>query len=89
MSTSLSTATAPTPLVVIPQRRRRESVEVIDVDLWEDDRPTQRRRISPDVEVIDLVDSDVEEIQQPIASGSNTAPRPGEFLLFSLVAVIH
>ncbi|KAF9016973.1 hypothetical protein BDZ89DRAFT_1075148 [Hymenopellis radicata] len=59
------------PAPIVPQRRRRDSIEVIDVDEWPDElpppRPTQRRRMSPQIEVIDLMDSDVEEM--PASSG--------------------
>lgn len=70
---------------VVPQRRRRQSVEIIDLDLDDDDnvifqvnrqrtqpvvRPAQRRRLSSP-EVISLVDSDEDDFQ-PVASGSGT-----------------
>ncbi|KAK0464378.1 uncharacterized protein EV420DRAFT_1039056 [Desarmillaria tabescens] len=70
---------------VIPQRRPRElDIEIIDVDLWEDapSRPAQRRRTSPDfISLLD--DSDVEEIEGPVASGSSHTRRAATRRLFS------
>lgn len=69
-----------------PQRRRRDSIEVIDVDELDDDiyhthpgpessasRPAQRRRLSMPSEIISLLDSDEEDL---VISASNV--RPGE-----------
>ncbi|KAJ7113556.1 hypothetical protein C8R44DRAFT_796726 [Mycena epipterygia] len=67
-----STITSPSPSVV-PQRRPPESVEVIDVDSFEDDlpRPAQRRRVEPLREVIELLwDSDDESTVESSPTGS-------------------
>ncbi len=69
-----------------PQRRRRDSVEIIDVDELDDDlynthggpesgasRPAQRRRLSMPSEIISLLDSDDEDL---VISASDI--RPGE-----------
>ncbi|KAK0201923.1 hypothetical protein DFS33DRAFT_1031872 [Desarmillaria ectypa] len=75
---------SPAP-AVIPQRRPREpDIEVIDVDLWEDapSRPAQRQRTSPDfISLLD--DNDIEEIERPVASGSNHTRRAAIRRLFS------
>lgn len=68
------------------QRRQRDSVEVINVDDFDDNvyqthratepgpsRPAQRRRISSPSEIISLLDSDDEDL---VISGSDI--RPGE-----------
>lgn len=44
---------------IVPQRRRRNSAEVIDVDSL-DDQPPQRRRRLRSPEIISLIDSDDE-----------------------------
>src|ERR1700683_1165957 len=71
------------PPSMIPERRRLEP-DIIDVDLLEDDivqdsRPTQRRRLStfrpPQQGVITIVDSDEEEPSQ----AGPSRPRSGQF----------
>ncbi|KAJ7503354.1 hypothetical protein B0H11DRAFT_2222637 [Mycena galericulata] len=63
-------STSPT---IVPQRRARESVEIIDVDSFEETstRPSQRRRVEHDV--IELLDSDEEPIGGAGAAGSSRA----------------
>ncbi|KAJ6577931.1 hypothetical protein B0H19DRAFT_1121887 [Mycena capillaripes] len=60
----------------VPQRRRRESVEIIDVDSFEetDTRPPQRRRVEQDSDIIELLDSDDElELDVRPAGGSGSS----------------
>jgi hypothetical protein len=58
---------------VVPQRRRRDSVEVIDVDSFEETntRPSQRRRVEQDTDIIELLDSDEEPGVDTHAAGSS------------------
>jgi hypothetical protein len=70
------------------QRRRRDSVEVVDVDELDDEiyqthhppepgpsRPAQRRRLTGPSEIISLVESDEDDIVV-----SETSSRPGRLL---------
>ncbi|KAJ6524291.1 hypothetical protein DFH09DRAFT_1418871 [Mycena vulgaris] len=68
----LSAFPMPDPSSVVPQRRQRDSVEVIDVDSFEDTapHPAQRRRVEPPLDVIELLDSDDEQTAGPGPSGS-------------------
>ncbi|KAJ7183575.1 hypothetical protein C8R46DRAFT_516910 [Mycena filopes] len=68
MSTSTGTSTS-----TIPQRRRRPSIEVIDVDELEDQPPPeQRRRLAREVpDVIELLDSEDEGVGADVAAGSS------------------
>ncbi|KAJ6492423.1 hypothetical protein C8R47DRAFT_1319291 [Mycena vitilis] len=61
----------------VPQRRRRNSVEVIDVDSFEEP-PAQRRRVEQQRDVIELIDSEDEadvEMLSAGGSGSRSDPR--------------
>ncbi|KAJ7692078.1 hypothetical protein B0H17DRAFT_1330855 [Mycena rosella] len=75
----LSAFTMPDPPSVIPQRRQRDSVEVIDVDSFEDaaPRPSQKRRVELPLDVIELLDSDDEQSAAPAASGSGSSENNG------------
>ncbi|KAJ7616825.1 hypothetical protein DFH06DRAFT_1483685 [Mycena polygramma] len=61
----------------VPQRRRRNSVEIIDVDSFEEP-PAQRRRVEQRRDVIELIDSDEEadvEMLPDGGSGSGSGSR--------------
>ncbi|KAF7335526.1 hypothetical protein MVEN_02206400 [Mycena venus] len=67
---------------VVPHRRRRDSVEIIDVDSFEElpnpnPRPAQRRRVEQDPVVIELLDSDDEPEPAAGSSGGSEGPRRG------------
>ncbi|KAJ7235643.1 hypothetical protein B0H12DRAFT_1141411 [Mycena haematopus] len=65
---------------VVPQRRRRDSVEIIDVDSFEepDTRPVQRRRVEQEQpDIIELLDSDDEPSGDTNAAGGSGATREG------------
>ncbi|KAJ7470965.1 hypothetical protein FB451DRAFT_1472761 [Mycena latifolia] len=71
----LSALPMPDPPNVVPQRRARDSVEIIDVDSFEDTAPppSQRRRVEQPLDVIELLDSDDEQsTTPPVASGGST-----------------
>ncbi|KAL0945475.1 hypothetical protein HGRIS_000961 [Hohenbuehelia grisea] len=65
---------------LLPQSRRRESVEIIDVDELDDDilqqapsRPAQRRRVDPELEVFVIDSDDDEDIGASTSSSSSGA----------------
>ncbi|KAF7375469.1 hypothetical protein MSAN_00434900 [Mycena sanguinolenta] len=65
---------------IVPQRRRRESIEIIDVDSFEEPntRPAQRRRVEQEQpDVIELLDSDDEPSGDTNAAESSGASRGG------------
>ncbi|KAK7032708.1 hypothetical protein R3P38DRAFT_2618518 [Favolaschia claudopus] len=68
---------------IIPRRRSRDSVEVIDVDSLEDSavvdtRPTQRRRVEPERDIIELLDDSDEEDVSIITSTMGASGSGGE-----------
>ncbi|KAJ7835577.1 hypothetical protein B0H14DRAFT_2590210 [Mycena olivaceomarginata] len=75
----LSAFSDPMPSAVVPQRRRRDSVEIIDVDSFEETntRPQQRRRVEeePERNVIELLDSDDEPSGDSNVAGGSGASR--------------
>ncbi|KAJ6477644.1 hypothetical protein C8R45DRAFT_1007552 [Mycena sanguinolenta] len=65
---------------VVPHRRRRDSIEIIDVDSFEEPntRPVQRRRVEQEQpDIIELLDSDDEPSGDTNAAGSSGASHAG------------
>jgi hypothetical protein len=79
----LSAFSDPMPSAVVPQRRRRDSVEIIDVDSFEETntRPQQRRRVEeePERNIIELLDSDDEPSGDSNVTGGSGASREGRW----------
>ncbi|KAJ7190778.1 hypothetical protein GGX14DRAFT_482610 [Mycena pura] len=90
MERPLSALSMPASPSIVPQRRTREPVEVIDVDSFEDphSRPSQRRRVeqSQPQDVIEVLDSDEESTGDMVAGGSGGGRRREAHLSSGIVS---